>query len=314
MTAITEVDAMKRFRFSLIILAFATAGAAAQSTSSSASFQLLSAEPGAGGGKVSGGAITAETSTGDAIAGGVSGPTADQVQGKGGYTGQLYDVAGVEVSASPSSIGEGATSQLSAQADLDDDTKLALVPTELVWSVLNGPVTGISTSGVATAGLVYEDRSATLRGSYAGFDDDVAVTVLDVDPDNFGGYAGDEIDDDWQVGFFGLPPNADAGPGVDADGDEQSNLFEFLAGFSPVDRSSFFELSLLGFGAPGVFELSINKVIPGRTYTLLSNTDLNPSYLPVGAPFSVASEEADKPLQDTGAGVRQFYKVRISKP
>ena len=115
-------EPMQRLRIIALMLTLGTAGTAAQSASSSASYQLLSGEPGAGGGPVTGGAISAETSTGDTIVGGTSSPTPNQAQGNGGYTGQLYDVTGLSVSASPASVSEGATSQLFAEAELDDDS------------------------------------------------------------------------------------------------------------------------------------------------------------------------------------------------
>ena len=71
---------------------------------------------------------------------------------------------------------------------------------------------------------------ATASASLSGVTGSLDLTVINLLADNFGSYAGDGIDDDWQVSFFGLD-NPNAAPNVDFDGDEQDNLFEFLALF-----------------------------------------------------------------------------------
>ena len=67
--------------------------------------------------------------------------------------------------------------------------------------------------------------------------------MLDTDPDNFGSYAGDGLNDHWQYEFFG-PDNPLAGPAIDADADGDVNRFEFVAGVDPTDPQSCFRLSL----------------------------------------------------------------------
>jgi hypothetical protein len=91
--------------------------------SSSASFTLLSAEPGAGGGRAASasGTITASLSFGDAVAGGVSNITGGGKQAKGGYTGQLYDGVSMALAAAPgTSVNEGDSVRLSALVTMDD--------------------------------------------------------------------------------------------------------------------------------------------------------------------------------------------------
>ncbi|MEN9021767.1 MAG: hypothetical protein ABF370_14810, partial [Verrucomicrobiales bacterium] len=61
--------------------------------------------------------------------------------------------------------------------------------------------------------------------------------------DDFGSYAGDGLPDDWQVQYFG-EDNADAGPNVDADGDGDSNLYEYHARLLPNDPTSFLSITL----------------------------------------------------------------------
>jgi hypothetical protein len=47
---------------------------------------------------------------------------------RGGYAGQLFEVAALTVTADPATIDEGGSRQLAVQAVLDDDSLLALAP------------------------------------------------------------------------------------------------------------------------------------------------------------------------------------------
>ncbi|MCA1659129.1 MAG: hypothetical protein LC642_01095, partial [Verrucomicrobiaceae bacterium] len=87
---------------------------------------------------------------------------------KHGYVGQLYDVVGVTLTASPTSVGEGQTRQISALDMLDDGTFLPVPASNVNWGVLNGPITSVSPSGVATAGLVYQNTNANVQGTHLG--------------------------------------------------------------------------------------------------------------------------------------------------
>ena len=89
----------------------------------------------------------------------------------------------------------------------------------------SGPITGISASGLATAGVVYQDTPATAQGVYAGNTGTLGLTVLDALPDNYGSYAGDGLDDAWQNQYFGLN-NPNAAPGHVSDGSGLTNLFK----------------------------------------------------------------------------------------
>ena len=108
----------------------------------------------------------------------------------------------------------------------------------MAWSVASGPLTGISASGLATAGIVYQDTAATAQGSYLGDTGTLALTVRNVNTDDFGMYAADGIDDAWQVQYFGLN-NPNAAPNVDFDHTGQTNLFKYIAGLNPLDGSRF---------------------------------------------------------------------------
>ena len=272
--------------------------------SSSTHHEFHHAPLGTGGGTIANGSetVVAETSLGDAFGGGVSDLTASGVQLKHNYTGQLYDVVSIEVAATPTTIAEGGTRQLTTTVTLDDTTRLALTPDEFVWGFGAG-IAGIDPlTGLATAELVYEDRLAPVSAGHAGVNSaDLILTILNLDPDNYLDYAGDGLDDDWQVSYFGPPPNAGAAPGSDFDLDGDDNEKEFLFGFSPIDPHDFFRLAITVAADPSKVDLRLNRVIPDRTYTVLTGTDLL-TYPTTAVPgFSVSSAETDKLFSDVPA-------------
>ncbi len=265
----------------------------------------LSAGAGGGGGPADGGAVVAQISIGDAFSGGVS--TGGNLIDKGGFTGQLFDPRSLSASAAPDTVDEGAARQLDASATLDDDTTLNM-PGEFVgWSVQSGPIVSISATGLAVAGAVFEDTAATVVGSWGGLTADVDLTVLDIDPDNFGLYAGDGLEDTWQIGFFGLE-NPDAGPARDPDGDGQSNAFEFLAVVDPTDPLSLFCAELTAENA-----VTFSPVSPLRTYRLSASTAAAPPGFSV-VPADASDAGGERTLSETAPppGPRRFYRIDIS--
>ena len=150
-------------------------------------------------------------------------------------------MTGLALTATSLNVNEGAALQLTAWQLLDDATFLAVPAASVAWSVQSGPLTGISTAGVATAGIVYQDNAATAQGIFSGNTGALGLTVKNVNPDDFGSYAGDEIDDGWQNQYFGLN-NPNAAPHVDFDGTGQTNLFKYIAGLDPLDANSRFTL------------------------------------------------------------------------
>lgn len=105
-----------------------------------------------------------------------------------------------------------------------------------------------------------------------------------------------------------------AAANADPDGDGRNNFFEFLSGFDPTSAASFFRFAVIGFSGPSVLDFRLNKVIPGRTYTLRESPNLIAPFVPVGS-FSVSSEETNKLVQDTAAPAgRNFYQIEIAKP
>lgn len=265
----------------------------------------------------SGGTIVAEISTGDAVSGVVSDVTGGvMAQNKGNLVGQLYDVDSVAVSASPATVDEGMTRQMDVMVTMDDATLLGVDASDVSWSETGAFLSGVDANGLVSANLVYQNEAGqNVGGSYVGIvdADGFDLTVVNVGVDDFGTYAGDGLDDDWQVGFFGTPPNANAAPGVNPDGDTSSNLTEFLGGFDPTDLDSFLQFTVTGKTGTTV-DFELNKAIPGRTYRLMESGDLATPFTEVGN-FTVPGVEAPKAVQDTGAPVgMNYYRIEISKP
>jgi hypothetical protein len=296
----------------LLVLALlpATAPAAPRS---SASYAIATDTADAGGKRA-----TSAAYTNDGSAGGVAGLStvaAPAETAKAGYLGQLYDVTGLTLTAVSLNVNETATDQLGAWQVLDDATFLAVPAASVAWSVASGPLTGISTGGLATAGSVYQDTPANAQGIYLGQTGSLGLTVKNVNLDDFGSYAGDGLDDDWQVLYFGLN-NLLAAPTADPDGDGQNNLFEFTAGLVPNNAQSRFALRITPVaGQPTQQKIIFNPLVSGRTYTVTFRPDLTTGTWTTLTGTSQSDNGAERTVTDLNAtGGRKFYEVKISKP
>ena len=233
-----------------------------------------------------------------------------------GYAGQLGDVVAtaIELSAPQLTVNETSTLQISAEVVYDDLTTAVLDATDVTWSVTSGPITGIDVNGLATAGTVYQDTAAVVQGDYQTFSDTLGLTVMNTLPDNFGSYASDGIDDDWQVLYFGLD-NPLAAPTQDPDFDGQNNLFEFLAKVTPNDSASFFEIVAKAVpGQPGQKEIVFDPRYVDRTYVVQTSTLLTAPSWSTLTPSSVSDNGTERTVNDPNAtGPRKFYRVLISK-
>lgn len=93
---------------------------------------------------------TSAAYTNDGSLGGITGisTVATPAQtAKAGYLGQLTEVTALQLAATPTTVNETATRQLSAAQLLDDDSLNTLPATAVTWSVASGPLTGIDTNG-----------------------------------------------------------------------------------------------------------------------------------------------------------------------
>lgn len=255
---------------------------------------------------------TSASYTNDASIGGIAGVStvaAPAETVKAGYIAQLYDAAGLTLTAASTNVNETATVQLAAWLALDDVTSLAVPATSVAWSVASGPLTGISTGGLATAGAVYQNTGATAQGVHSGFTGTLGLTVVNTLSDNFGTYAGDGLDDAWQSQYFGLS-NPQAAPGADPDADGATNADEFNALTNPASGASFFVATSTVNGADLIISFS---TVTGRTYTLQRSDTL--------APVSWTNSGLPAPLAGTGAVSaftipastpnRRFFRVQV---
>jgi hypothetical protein len=234
---------------------------------------------------------------------------------KAGYLGQITEVTALQLAATPTSMNETATRQLSAAQLLDDDSLKTLAAADMSWSVASGPLTGISTNGLAAAATVYQNTVATAQGEYAGATGILDLTVLDSIPDNFGSYAGDGLADDWQNQYFSGTP-ANAGPLLDPDGDGQNNAFEFTAGLIPTDAQSHFSLTIIPVsGQPGQKQLTFDPIVAGRSYTVLTSPNLSiGSWGPLTG-GTISNDGDQRTITDPSAtATKKFYTVEIVKP
>ncbi len=192
---------------------------------------------------------------------------------------------------------------------LDDATLLAVPATNVTWSVLSGPLTGISLSGLATADIAYQDTAASVQGIHFGYTTMLGLTVTDNYPDNFGAYAADNIDDAWQVQYFGLN-NPGAGPALDPDGDGFDNLFEYNACLGPTDALSFLSMTV-NDTAGGGHSVTFSPRQPDCTYSLIGSSDLS-LWAPVNG--TITDDGGIRTILDpAGTGPRRFYRIDVQR-
>ena len=301
---------------SFSVLALATTSwplAALAGPRSSANYSVPAESVDAGGAKAASVNYSNDGSLGGI--GGMSTAAAPALTAKHSYIGQLYEVTNLLLFALPAPVNEGTTSQLTAQAVLDDASLLTLANTQVAWSIVNGPINSINASGLTTAAIVYQNTPATVRGDFAGKFGMLGLTVINVGIDNFGSYAGDGIDDAWQVLNFGLN-NPNAGPTNDPDGDGQNNFFEYTAGTIPIDALSKFNLSIAQvFGQPNQKNVVFSPRFPNRTYAVQFRTNLiSGSFAPLGG-TTITDLGTERTVTDLNAtGASKFYRVQISFP
>lgn len=231
---------------------------------------------------------------------------------KSGYLGQIYEVTALQLAATPATINESGTRQLDAAQVLDDGTTLGVPATSIAWSVQSGPLTSISSGGLATAGLVGQNTAAIVQGSYLGLSGTLGLTVLDTVPDNFGAYASDGLPDSWQLQYFGAN-NPLAAPTADASGTGQNNLFKYTAGLNPTDPASRF-ITSVGHAA-GSHTLVISPRLPDRTYTVQFSTDLSASgWQPLTGAIIQDNGQTRTVTDPDATSLRKFYRVQVSYP
>jgi len=300
----------KLLPLAIVAMAFLPAHAASRI---SASYSIVGETTDDGGGK----STTASYSNDGSIGGitGIGTVVSPAEIAKHGYIGQLYDVTGVVVTASPTTVNEASTRQLNATATLDDATFLALAANQIAWSIVTGPISSINSSGLATATNVYQDTAATVQGDYLGKFGTLGMTVLNVGNDDFGLYAGDGLPDDWQVQYFG-ENNPNAAPGADPDGDGQNNAYEYVVGTVPTNAASHFSLSISGVpGQASQKALTFSPRLTDRTYSVEFSTNLHSDGFALLTTATQIDAGSIRTVTDTNATTAsKFYRVNISLP
>jgi hypothetical protein len=164
---------------------------------------------------------------------------------------------------------------------------------------------------------VHEDTQAIVGANSPLFEGQLQLTlyVLDTLPDNYGTYAADGLPDTWQITHFGHD-NPLAAALLDPDGDGQNNRFEYIAGISPTDPLSRFQLRIAPVpGEPAHKELKFGPIHSGRTYTVKSNATLTGGTWEDLIDFTDDESNPERTVTDRAASdPGKFYKVEISKP
>jgi hypothetical protein len=153
---------------------------------------------------------------------------------RSGYAGQLMNAVAMTLVGAGSTIdlNERGTRQLAASLRYDDDTTGVLSADRISWSVVSGPIAGISSGGLMTAGSVYQNTSAEVHAVYQSMEGTLQISVVNTGNDDFGNYAADGLPDTWQVQFFG-DNGSQGGPTADGDSDGLNNLQEYAFGMNP---------------------------------------------------------------------------------
>ena len=248
---------------------------------------------------------------------GVSSAASPIVKVKNGYVGQFYEVTSMVVTASPATVSELGTSQLSATAVLDDWTILLVGGSNVYWGATSYPIASIDAGGLVTPAAVYTDTVGRVSGYFLGASNSTTLMVLDTNPDNFGMYGSDGIPDAWQVRYFGTN-NPEGVATADADGTGQNNLFKYLAGLDPTNSASIFRFTAIS--GQGHDILASWTCVGGHNYVLQSTrgvaiggytnsfTDVSPTIVVPGVGESTTN------YLDIGGATNSpafFYRVRL---
>jgi hypothetical protein len=245
--------------------------------------------------------------------GGISTVASPPETTEAGYIGQLTEVVSLTATGTPASVNEGATSQLSGTAILDDTTVTTLSGSDIDWGFVTYPFQSVSSGGLLTAAAnVYASPVGTLNGLYLGSTCSASVQVL-------GPYANSGIADSWLVQYFGTPPNPNAAPTADADGTGQNNLFKYIAGLDPTNPASVFVLLIQNVtGQPNQKNLLFNPVAGGRTYTPQFRTDMVSgswaTLTGIGGPTTNVPQAQVTVTDPSATQTQKFYRIDISLP
>ena len=268
---------------SFLLLTLGFIASALGASSSGLTCRIVADVLDSGGARLTAGACSVDSSLGGFL--GTGDIPAEAVLGHSGYASQLYDPRVLLASATPDVVPEEATTQLSAIQRCDDGT-YRRPDSPVFWPIVGGPVNAIDPAALAYTAIMYQPESAYVSASADGLSGSAEFLVTDVDPDNFGSYAGDDVSDGWQVGYFGIG-NPDGAAESDFDEDLQDNRFEFYAGTDPTLETSQFRMAMVGQPGPGLdpdettngysvteADITFSPAFTSRTYAAVRSTNL----------------------------------------
>jgi hypothetical protein len=232
--------------------------------------------------------------------------------GRSSFIGQLFDPTNlIALSAPFSSVGEQVGMQITARLVCDDNTQIALAGTDVTWST-TGPLF-VGAAGVAVGQPVYQNTAATATATRGTASGNLALTVIDDSPDNYGTYASDALPDTWQITHFSMNYSL-AGPTVDADKDDQSNKLEYLASTTPTDPESRFRMRIeMVPGKAALRRIVFSPVVEKRTYVLESKLTLTDAVGWKPATPADQGENADEGyFIDEVSESTKFYRIQIA--
>ncbi|MBL9146371.1 MAG: hypothetical protein JNM99_22015 [Verrucomicrobiaceae bacterium] len=303
--------------FLLFVLSLTALNMAHAGPRGSASYSVATDSVDAAGRRTASAAYSNDASLGGIA--GVSTVAAPAATAKQGYIAQIYEVIALQLAASPTTVNESGTRQITGAQLLDDLTLITVPPASITWSIQSGPLSSISAGGLATADTVYQNTAAVVHGSYLGNSGTLGLTVLDTIPDNFSTYAGDGIGDDWQVFYFGQN-DSNAGPLIDLDHDGLPNLLEFACNLNP-NTSSVLPTTAVRNGAnfEYVYQRSVAALGAGLQFAVQWSDSLNATDWHVtGVSQTVLSDNGTvqqvKALIPAGSATRKFARLSVSAP
>jgi hypothetical protein len=263
-----------------------------------------------GGGRGTGGVYVVQSCVGGIA--GVATSAAPVRTLKAGYIGQLTEVVGLDVQAAPAAVDETTSSQLSGTALLDDVTVVALAGSNVLWASPAYPVGSINSRGSARAAHVYADTLGVVTGRYLGVAGTGTLWVVNVDPDDFGIYAGDTVPDDWQVRYFGTDNPLGYGTN-NPDLDPHNNLQEYTADTNPTNGLSFFRLTAITNRVTTNIVYFLSST--GRVYTLQYATNLlGGSWANAPGQINVWGSGGLRGLTNAGTTAQRFFRVDVRAP
>ena len=177
-------------------------------------------------------------------------------------------------------------------------------------SLPNPPVSGPNGNAPFTINFAPDGmgtKTATL--TLTSFDPDVETSTHTI---TLKGDGVTEIED-WRFQYFGITTDTgNAAANADPDGDGHSNQFEFIAGLIPNNRSSRFEQRV--DATSGFAKVIFSPIAAGRTYEVLTNTDIGSTWSTAITGPPVDSGVERTVTETAPADPKRFYRVRITKP